>query len=587
MIKKKYFGIVKYIVVCLIIGVALFLIQSLAAIDLSDLPIGYSSGGDGITGLVTAKSMLENGWIYNNPFIGAPDGCKNYDATTMELLLSAIEQFFVSITGNWILGYNLFYLSAYFLIGITALYTLNRLKISDVIAIPSAILYAFAPYHLMRGTGHIYLGMYFMVPLMVLYLYRLMREEQLFSRGKIILQKDKEGWLTFSNICRVLTLMMMALSGIYYTFFMCFFLCVVAMYRLLNGDGWKKLRQTGFSLGIILATLMAGAIPNFVYWLQHGRAEAIAEKGGEGAELYGLKIVQLLLPISNHRIDFFAKVRNFYDTYYPLVNENGMASLGVFMALGFIILCVVLFIHHKPDRSSNLRIGSVFNLAAILFGTVGGFAVVLSFVTGAIRCYNRFSIFIAMFSLIAIDEVLEMLHQKHWMDKTWKKVLFGFGMLVVLVLGILDQNTTVLPESYEASRIQFAKDQEFIQAIEQMEEEGAMIYQLPYMRYPENGSVHNMPDYAHLVGYLHSDNLRWSYGAIAGREGDQWMASVNELGFGEQITVIKEAGFAGVYIDWNAYLPDEREAMEAVLNDSIADNCVQHADGMKVYYSFY
>ena len=264
--------VIKYVVLMVIIAVALLFLQRLYKTDLTALPIGYSSGGDGITGLVTAKSMLENGWIYNNPLIGAPDGLANYDATTMELLLNAIEQILVSVTGNWILGYNLFYLGAYFLIGITALYSLNQLGISDIIAVPSAVLYAFAPYHLMRGTGHIYLGMYFMVPLMVLYLYRLMKEEQLFSKGKSVFHKDGDGWVTLSNILRIITLMMMALSGIYYTFFMCFFLCVVLMYRLLNGDGLKKLRQTGFSLAVILVTLIGGAVPNLIYWLQNGRA---------------------------------------------------------------------------------------------------------------------------------------------------------------------------------------------------------------------------------------------------------------------------------------------------------------------------
>lgn len=583
--KREKETYIEYVVLMVFIGIIVYLTLGLKGANLSQVPIDYVSSGDNITGLVTAKSMLEHGWIYSNPSIGAPYGVENYDATTMELLLSVIEQMFVSLTGNWVLGYNLFYLSAYFLIGITALYALKKLNISDVIALPLAILYAFVPYHMLRGTGHLYLGMYFMVPLMVLYLYRLMKEEQLFAKGKTVFQKDKEGWLTVSNILRMITLMLMALTGIYYAFFMCFFLCVVAMYRLLNGDGWKKLRQTGLCVGVVILTLLVGALPNVVYWMQNGRAEAVAAKGGEGAELYALKIVQLFLPIPNHRIGFFAKVREVYDTYYPLVNENGMASLGVIMSIGFVVLCIVLFVHHKVDRQSNLRIGSVFNLAAVLFGTIGGYAVILSFISGAIRCYNRFSIFIAMFSLIAIAELLQSFYNK-LEKKKWYQGIFALGMLGLLAFGIYDQTTTVLPESYQYQEEQFYQDREFIQAIENAEIDGAMIYQLPYMRYPENGAIQNMPDYAHFVGYIHSNDLKWSYGSLAGREGNQWMSALSQLSLEEQLQEMKQVGFAGVYIDWNAYLPDERTAMEVML-ESQADDYIQHVDGMKAYYSFY
>lgn len=587
----------EYVLLMVVVGVVLYLVLGLKEADIAKYPLFYSSGGDGMTGLVTAKAMLENGWIYKNPYLGAPFDGTNYDATTMELLLSLIEQCLIWITGNWILAYNLFYLSAYFLIGITAFYALKKLNINEVIALPSAVIYAFAPYHQMRGTGHLYLGMYFMVPLMVLYMYRLMKEERLFQKGAILFHKKKQGWITGANILRVLCLMCMALSGIYYAFFTCFFFCVVILYWLFNYNYskkngkqsmrenikgiWKYISQPIIGIAIIVGTLIIAAIPNLIYWIENGRAEAVAEKGGEGAEIYGLKLIQLLLPIENHRIAFFAKVREFYDTYYPLVNENGASSLGVIMAIGFVILCIALFMNWKLSKDSNIRIGSLFALAAILFGTVGGFAVILSFVTGAIRCYNRFSIFIAMFSLIAVAQLLQNFYLR-----VRKKVLIGCIMLLLCMIGIFDQTTPIVSGTYQECSEVFEADEAFIQAIESVEEDNAMIYQMPYMRYPENGSIQNMEDYAHMAGYLHSNHLRWSYGAVVGREGDQWLQAVNALPLEEQIQTIREAGFAGVYVDWNAYLPDERTWMEAQFLTIIGDVTVSDADNMRVYYSF-
>lgn len=560
----------------LIIVFFLYRILGLEGLQLSEYPISYA-GGDALTNLVTVKSMEDNGWIYENPYLGAPYGSNSYDFTTMDIFLNAMEQILVWLTGNWILAYNLFYLSGYVLVGFTAFYTLKQLKIMDIIAALSAVLYTFLPYHQMRGANHLFLGMYFMVPLMVLYLYRLMN-------GELIFHKGKKGWFTTSNILRFLTIMIMALTGIYYAFFTCFFLCVIILYCLLNKEDKRKIRQAVCSIVIIVGTLLLSALPNLIYWMNHGKPEAIS-KGGEGAEIYALKIIQLLLPRQGHRREILMRLRYMYDTAYPLINENSTSSLGVFMAAGFVLLCLFLFIKRKKEEQSNLRIGSILNLAAMLFGTIGGYAVVLSFFTGAIRCYNRLSIFIAMFSLIAITTLLQLLYEK-WFQRGWGRVVFGAGMVGIMLCGIYDQTVPENPERYADYAKNYDEDAAFVQSIEAVEEEQAMIYQMPYMRYPENGSINAMTDYDHMFGYIHSDTLRWSYGAAVGREGDQWMKAINELPFQEQINAIREAGFAGIYIDWDAYLEDERTVLEAVLSDNVNADPVVNADGTKAYYSF-
>lgn len=574
--KKKLIQMAEYAFIVLIVLFFMYWILELGEVRLAEYPISYE-GGDSLTGLVTVKSMADNGWIYENPYLGAPYGSNGYDATTMDIFLNAMEQVLVWVTGNWILAYNLFYLSGYVLAALTAYYALIQLKIPVPIALPTSVLYTFLPYHQQRGTGHLFLGMYFMVPIMVLYLYRLMN-------GELIFHKGEKGWLTRSNVLRFIALMIMAITGIYYAFFTCFFLCVVILYCILNKEDSRRVKQAVLSIGIIVGTLLVSALPNLIYWQQYGKPEAIA-KGGEGVEIYGLKIIQLLLPRQGHRRELLMRLGNLYDSAYPLVNENRISSLGIFMAAGFVILCLVLFMRKRAEKESNLRIGSILNLAAILFGTVGGYAVVLSFFTASIRSYNRFSIFIAMFSLLAIDNVLQLIYEK-WFQKRWQRIIFCVGMFGVMLCGIYDQTIPTNPAWYASSNRIFDEDASFVQAIEAVEEEEAMIYQMPYMRYPENGGIHAMMDYSHLFGYLHSDTLRWSYGASVGREGDQWMRAVNELPLQEQIIAIKEADFAGIYIDWNAYLEDERIAIEAILANDVNANPIVNSDGTKAYYSF-
>ena len=152
--------------------------------------------------------------------------------------------------------------------------------------------------------------------------------------------------------------------------------------------------------------------------------------------------------------------------------------------------------------------------------------------------------------------------------------------------GIVDQIIPENPGNYDVYAAQYESDEAFVKAIESMEASGAMIYQLPYMKYPENGGINQMPDYSHMSAYLHSSSLRWSFGAAEGREVDDWQKSVDSLTMKEQLPIIKEAGFAGIYIDWRAYLPDEREALEQIFNEEISGDPILNADGTKAYYSF-
>ncbi|MBQ8983571.1 MAG: hypothetical protein IJ079_08280 [Lachnospiraceae bacterium] len=570
--------LISYIFIIAVIGIVLYRFLGLYNVQISKYPM-YHQAGDAVTGMVTVKSMMENGWIYDNPYLSAPGTAENYDAMTMEIFLNLLEKIIVTITGNWVLTYNLFYLMGYFLAGFTAFYTLQQLKIPEIIAAPSAVLYALLPYHQLRGVGHMYLGMYFMVPISVLFLYRLMSNDLLFQKGK-------KGYITIPNVLRVLALMIMSLTGVYYTFFTCFFLCVVILYSLLNKRNWKQIRQAFFSLLVVGGTIILTSLPNLIYWHNNGKSGAISKKGPEGAEIYALKIIQLILPRPNHRYVFFDKISHFYQVVFPLVNENSTASLGIFMSVGFIILCVALFMSKKLSEDSYIRIGSILNLAALLFGTTGGFAVIIAFFTGAIRCYNRFSVFIAMFSLIAIDSVIMLIWKKWFSQKKWKTVLTAIGMVGIMCCGIVDQIIPENPGNYDVYAAQYESDEAFVKAIESMEASGAMIYQLPYMKYPENGGINQMPDYSHMSAYLHSSSLRWSFGAAEGREVDDWQKSVDSLTMKEQLPIIKEAGFAGIYIDWRAYLPDEREALEQIFNEEISGDPILNADGTKAYYSF-
>ena len=80
-----------------------------------------------------------------------------------------------------------------------------------------------------------------------------------------------------------------------------------------------------------------------------------------------------------------------------------------------------------------------------------------------------------------------------------------------------------------------------------------MIFQLPYVPFPEHPPIFKMNDYSHFKAYLHSKDLRWSYGAMKGRPGDAWQRLVSSMPVEDMLRTLSQTGFAGLYIDSYGY----------------------------------
>lgn len=575
-IKNILGGIKDYIILTGLVIIGLFFVLHLWCANLTKYPLKYGQGDD-MTAAMMVKTIQEEGWIYTNPMLGAPnaEGTNYYDATTGEVLLNLLEKICVMFTNNWILALNIFYLLGYVLVAWSAYFVLKHLEISKWTGILGAVLYAFLPYHFFRNMGHLYLSEYFMVPFMVYYVLLFMKEE-------VVWKKENGRWLTWKNVEHVLIFACMGLTGVYYAYFACFFLCVSIGYKLLNRISWKKCKQELIGIGIIVVSLMIAVSPSLIYWLQNGRNSEAVERSVAGAEIYSMKLIQLVLPISGHRISKLADLRSAYDSFL-LSNENTTVSLGVIMSIGFLILLFSLFIVKEQKESfADIRKLSILNLSALLIGTVGSFSSIIGFLFDLIRCYNRICVFIAMFSVITIcvllDRMFELYKEKKY-GKTVQYVILG----ILLCLGIWDQTSTTFIPNYDGIKAEFDSDEAFVAQVEKIQPEG-MIFQMPYVVYPEQGTVNGMIDYSHLRGYLHSDTLRWSYCAVKGRETDHWQREISGKTIKEQIELMRTKGFTGIYIDTFAYTADDLADMQMQLNRELGSVDVVSKNGRLLYY---
>jgi phosphoglycerol transferase len=245
-------------------------------------------------------------------------------------------------------------------------------------------------------------------------------------------------------------------------------------------------------------------------------------------------------------------------------------------AVGFLILLGMLWFNGKG--SDEVLTGlSKLNLAAVLLATLGGFSSLFSIlISPMIRGYNRISIFIAFFSLLAVCLLLDRF-RKHLASRGQNPWMFRFGMCAVLLFGIWDQTPAGLARIYTDdphTKRRWENDADFFARMESALPKGAMVFQYPHMNFPEGDWPAETPSldesgaFSHMAydqgrGYLHTKTLRWSF-PLRGRETDKAFRDLATKPLPEQLKALAWSGFRGISIYRRAYA-DRAASLEANL----------------------
>ena len=168
------------------------------------LGVPFWPGGDGYLVLAQVKGVLDNGWVLNNPALGAPFGQDLHDfAANREILHVAFVKVLGLFSSNPGAVVNVYFLLSFPLAGLTAFLVLRRLGISRPTAVAMSVLYALTPYHFRHQT---FLFGYYMVPVAAYLVLGVYAGTPLFEHRRRAL------WTL--GLC-----VAVALSGIYYAAF--------------------------------------------------------------------------------------------------------------------------------------------------------------------------------------------------------------------------------------------------------------------------------------------------------------------------------------------------------------------------------
>jgi phosphoglycerol transferase len=508
------------------------------------VPIDYT--GDALVHTGWIKNIIETGWFETNDRWGYPGRQDLRDFPSTDSLHHLTFKILAVFTSDACLLFNVFYFLTFPLTTIASLFVLRRLGVVGSIAVVTSLLYTYQPYHLMR-VGHLLLSAYYLAPFACLIALRIYQDRPCLD-GENGHRECSRG----QTIAAVVLCAALGGSGAYYAFFSCFLILVGGLAGAWTHRRWTPLIRASGMCAIAFMAFLASAASALEHRITEPNAD-MAERHPADAETYGLKIVQMLMPVRGHRVGVLRDLEGSYSLGpTPLYNENATAALGIFGAIGLVYLLSRAVLNRGAGGGSTMDGLAVLALAAVLLGTIGGFGSAFSFMISPwIRGYNRISIFIAFMGLAATALLLDAA-RRHCSTSRWRTAGWIAAAGLLGSLGLLDQTHRRMLPAPAAHRAGYEADCDFVARLEASVPEGSAILQLPNCPYPNyifRFDGHDFNGHEHLRPQLHSKSLHWTYGSMPGHRGYLWNRRLEEMPLEQQCIVLADAGIQGICVN--------------------------------------
>jgi hypothetical protein len=553
-------------------GLSGFLAAVVLRIWRADLNVPFAYMWDANQYAMYIKEILDHGWYYRNDNLGAPFGQQLYDYPNVSTdnLQAALIKLLGVFSSDWATVMNVYFLLTFPLVAVAAYLCFRRLGATAAPSVVCATLFALLPYHFARGEHHLFYSGYFAVPIGAYLALSVFAGKPLFARRDDRWGRTRLGYASHRSLLTVgLCAVVATASGAgYYALFTMLLVAAGMVVSLVTGGGRGPLISGGVVIALIGGVLVVNLSPSLVYRAKHGANPIAGHRSWTESEFQALKLTQLVLPIEDHRIGALARASGKYAEFQRSLGapeeapelerpaEAEAVHLGLVGSLGFVFLLVTAVAAAVGARSrpflAYYREAAAAGLVAFLIGTVGGIsALIAAGITPQFRSWNRISIFIAFFALLAVALSLSAL-QRRWRTTRGGQIALAATLALVLGVGVLDQTSAADVPPYRSIAESYGSDAAFVRSIERRLGGDGSVYQLPYVPFPDGGLFHRLTEYDLVRGYFHSDRLRWSFGAMSGRPED-WQAELAKHPLTLQLPGVAAVGFAGIYVDRRGY----------------------------------
>ncbi len=546
-------------------------------------PIVYN-GGDGVGALITIQKAIQGRGFFDFDFFCAPYGETLY---SQDYFFQYILIKFITIFTNDVgVVSNIFWISTYILTAITTYIFLKKLGCTWPTIIVGSTIYNFLPYHYFR-LEHFWLMGYYIVPLVGYMVLEMLEEQEA--------EPDKKGKKEL--LIRIFFALMIGLNGLYYSVFSIMVLSITLFYTLL----YKKRRYVISKylidcIGIALPIIILYVIPLAIFGA--GEVSNIAS-GRDISQIntYGLNLALLFLPIPGHRIPLLNDFTQYcYEQMY-IFTENYTGALGLVLGIGTII--AVLFAFQKTEIGKwqdRIRDFGILTLIIFIVATVGGLDNFIGiFISSSIRCYNRLSIFIALFAAATVCLLLEQIRK--WSGKYKWNYFFVTICAVITVVGVLDVTSPMFSkyETYEITgrkyigdyrniKQEYHNDVDFFEKVNMGLDEQKMLFIAPYnsdlAKFWEEGYFHR------IKTFVVQPEIQTSYSFLDG-DFATWWTNLSETEMETQMKLMAVLGYSGILIDQTSFAGENQmydyiDSLSGYIDES---SLIISANGNLCFYS--
>lgn len=540
------------------------------------VPVGYLSG-DPVAVLGTSKTFgdFPAPWNVTAPRLNAPFGADWNDYPHSEkfpLYVSGLLHRFFSVGTAANLSLIVAHLSA----ACAFLWTARRLATPVLTALAGALLFAFSPFMMGRALGHLFIAYVWHLPLLLYVVKRL---------DVLAAAPGRKAW--------VFGLILMALTSFQHPYYAVIGLQLVLLATL---AGWLRRDRRTMRYG---AALLASGIGAFafnqlnivLYRGKFGPNEAMSGRSLNEFLVWGLKVPDLFLPVS-HPLTFWAEFakRHYFEAGNG-ITENYFAFLGLPGVLLFVLLLGSAVVAGFKGRAQALPVEIWVVGYVLLFALAGGFNYLLaSFGFTWLRSANRFSILILCALYLWGGQAVPAISRP-----ALRRSIPAVAALIGL-WELFGMRPDDFPERTKLIAKVMASDGDFGRDLERRLPQGAAVFQLPVMDFPESAHVQAMEDYEPMRPYLFTRDLRFSYGAHRGRDRELWQRHVERSTPRDMVSYLEQHGFDAILINRRGFADrghgletafkalDLKPVVTSDIGDMVAYSLTKRASTLPVSY---
>ena len=447
----------------------------------------------------------------------------------------------------------------------------RSLKAAPLWSFAGGIVFAFARFGFSHGIHHIPTAYVWHVPLCILMFHWLLAEEGIHFRTRRFIFALAVAFAT-------------GVQNPYNTNMFCQLMLIGGLalwWRTRDWGQWRVCLPAAAIIGATAAAFFFVDSNTFLYHVLHGGNTGAIVRPYKWLELYGLKLVDMVMPPPDHRFGPLALWGRTHLSEIVLqpgeTPPSGYLGVVALAALAWLALSSL----RRAVQGGRIPLETWLVLWIYVYADVGGVNGVIGTLGFMLfRATTRFSLWILCVALMYGVKRLSQIDFKQWITRefgetpwsVWTPYCIATGLVFI---ALLDQ-TPPVPSAEELQVLASAvdSDRDFAERMERNLLPGAMVFQLPVMQFPESPGT--IPAYDNFRPYLFSGKLRYSFGTDKGRGTEDWQMQI--LRSPEFISKLERYGFGGLYVNRNAFQDGGEELLQKLKSKGY-DNIITSRNG--------